>query len=52
MVVVACIDALFNTHTHARTHARIVMEKSSWIVAWKATPVQRHGEASRKSASA
>jgi len=24
------------------------MEKSSWIVSWKATPVQCHGKASRK----
>jgi len=46
IVVTECV--MENISDDRMKHFRNVMEKSSWIVSSKATPVQRHGKASRK----
>jgi len=44
IVVTECVTE--NINDHRMQHFRNVMEKSPWMVSWKATPVQRHGKAS------
>jgi len=46
IVVTECITE--NVSDYRMCHFRNVMEKSSWMVSWNATPEERHGKASWK----
>ena len=46
IVVTECVTE--NISDHRMYHFRNAMEKSSWMVSWKETHVQRHGKASWK----